>query len=154
MSESVARHNSRKGSLLEAGALVLLGGFVLWDAQSYPPALPGGAPGPAFFPRLVAGLLIVAAGWLAGRSFRLRTDRDTADSNPRAVVAAGTAVVAIAAYLLLLPVLGSLVALPLLAAALMALAGERSLVVLIAAPLVFAVAVQLLFASVLNVPLP
>ena len=157
----------RANHLVEAGALALLGAVVLFDARGYPPPLTAGAPGPAFFPRLAAALLIACALWLAVRSIRGGAGSPAsagpafpADDRARAAgglrdrlrvwAAAGT----IAAFLLALPHLGTLAALPLLLFGLMRLAGERARAVLIAAPLVFAGFVVLLFEAVLGVPLP
>ena len=155
----------RAGHFVEAGALALLGAVVLLDARAYPPPLTDGAPGPAFFPRLAAALLLACALWLAVRSLRggarssassesavpaTEGDRPGAGGKLRVGAAAGT----IAAFLFVLPHLGTLVSLPLLLFGLMRLAGERARAVLIAAPLVFAGFVVLLFEAVLGVPLP
>lgn len=155
----------RAGHFVEAGALALLGAVVLLDARAYPPPLTDGAPGPAFFPRLAAALLLACALWLAVRSLRggarasapatpatpaTEGDRPGAGGRLRVGAAAGT----IAAFLFVLPHLGTLVSLPLLLFGLMRLAGERARAVLIAAPLVFAGFVVLLFEAVLGVPLP
>ena len=163
----------RASHLVEAGALALLGAVVLLDTRAYPPPLTEGAPGPAFFPRLAAALLIACALWLAVRPARggARSPASAAAAIPasdagrpgaggglpvrrrdwrRVGAAAGT----IAAFLLVLPHLGTLAALPLLLFGLMRLAGERARAVLIAAPLVFAGFVVLLFEAVLGVPLP
>ena len=159
----------RANHLVEAGALALLGAVVLFDARGYPPPLTAGAPGPAFFPRLAAVMLIACALWLAARSIRGGA-RPPASAGPavpandgiRPAAAGGlrdrlrvwAAAGAIAAFLLALPHLGTLAALPLLLFGLMRLAGERARAVLIAAPLVFAGFVVLLFEAVLGVPLP
>lgn len=157
----------RAGHLVEAGALALLGAVVLLDTRAYPPPLTEGAPGPAFFPRLAAALLLACALWLAVRSLRgarpsassapatattpaAEGDRPGAGGKLRVGAAAGT----IAAFLFVLPHLGTLISLPLLLFGLMRLAGERARAVLIAAPLVFAGFVVLLFEAVLGVPLP
>lgn len=56
--------------LAEAGLLAVVGAAVLLDSRGYPPSLAEGAPGPAFFPRLLAALLIACAAWLAVRAWR------------------------------------------------------------------------------------
>ena len=56
--------------LAEAGLLAAAGAAVLLDARGYPLSLAEGAPGPAFFPRLLAALLIACAAWLAIRAWR------------------------------------------------------------------------------------
>ena len=157
--------------LVEAGLLALLGAGVLVDALGYPPPLVEGAPGPAFFPRLIAVLLLGCAAGLALR-FRHRPSPSApsaagAETKPPAAVgpadgAAGFsrelrrwgAALWIAAYLLALPVLGVPVALPALVCGLMWLSGERSYGLLIAVPLGFAGLLHLLFERILGVPLP
>ena len=49
----------RSAAFVEAGLLALVGAGVLVDARGYPAPLIEGVPGPAFFPGLVAALLIV-----------------------------------------------------------------------------------------------
>ena len=161
----MSRARLRASHFVEAGALALLGAVVLLDARAYPPPLTEGAPGPAFFPRLVAALLLACAVWFAVRSLR-GVSRSSASAGPAAPAAeedgpgaggrlrVGAAAAAIAAFLLALPHLGTLVSLPLLLFGLMRLAGERARAVLIAAPLAFAGFVVLLFEAVLGVPLP
>ena len=145
---SRSRHSPRHARLLEAGALTLVGIFVLIDAWTYPSSLTAGTPGPAFFPRLLAALLIGCASWLA---FRGNTEQpDRARSGARLWLAA----LAIAGFLLLLPIAGTLLALPFLTFALMWLSGERSRIVLASVPVLFAGFAHVLFVVVLGVPLP
>ena len=150
---SAGKGNAGRGNagLVDAALLALLGAGVLVDAQGYPPALADGAPGPAFFPRLVAALLVLGAGALAARTLRQRRKAPPAVGGVlRLLAAAGW----IGVFLLLLPVLGSLVTLPFLVSGLAWLAGERSLRILIVLPLAFAGFVRLLFGVVLGVPIP
>lgn len=160
-----------RSALVEAGLLALLGAGVLLDALGYPPPLVEGAPGPAFFPRLVAILLLGCAAGLALRSRRRPSPSapsaagaetkppaagDPADGAvgiPRELRRWGAALW-IAAYLLALPLLGVLFALPALVCGLMWLSGERSYGLLLAVPLGFAGFLHLLFERVLGVPLP
>lgn len=141
----------RPGSLAEAGLLALLGAGVLFDAHGYPPPLAQGAPGPAFFPRLLAILLIGAAAVLAARTRRRQeTSGHPGGSTIRLLGAAGW----IAGFLLALPVVGHLLTLPPLVAGLMWLFGERSPRILVGVPVAFAGFVHLLFVVALGVPLP
>ena len=141
----------RSGSLVEAGLLALLGAGVLFDAHGYPPALGQGSPGPAFFPRLLAGLLIGCAAGLAVRALRQR--ETSAQPGGGAFRLAGAAAW-VASFLLALPLLGHLLALPPLVAGLMWLFGERSPRILVAVPVTFAGFVHLLFVVTLGVRLP
>ena len=141
----------RSGSLVEAGLLALLGAGILFDAHGYPPALGQGSPGPAFFPRLLAVLLIGCAAGLAVRASRRR--ETSAQPGGGAFRLAGAAAW-VAGFLLALPLLGYLLALPPLVAGLMWLFGERSPRTLVAVPVTFAGFVHLLFVVTLGVRLP
>lgn len=144
-------HRRRPAALLEAGLVALLGAGMLLDARGYPAPLIGGVPGPAFFPVLVAIFLIVCAAVLALR---------TAPGAPAASGAGGGvlrlvgAVLWIAGFLVVLPRIGHLAALPPLVLGLMWLSGERSPWILAAVPLAFGGFVHLLFVVTLGVPLP
>ena len=146
----------RREPLLEAGLLALVGAGVLFDARGYPQSLVEGVPGPAFFPRLLALLLIGCAAILAVRALG-RPDR--AGSPGGGSPGGGTirlagAALWIAGFLLALPLLGNLLALPPLVGGLMWFSGERSPRILIAVSLAFAGFAHLLFVVALGVPLP
>ena len=167
--------------LVEAGLLAAAGAAVLLDSRGYPPSLAEGAPGPAFFPRLLAVLLIACAAWLAIRAWRGAKDAGSgsasrggldegrsrgnaaSDSAPDARAAASTrvqplrvwiAVTWIAAFLLVWPLLGTVLSVPLLVVGLMWLTGERSWRTLVSVPLAFAGFIYLVFMVLLGVPLP
>ena len=153
--------------LVEAGLLAAAGAAVLLDSRGYPPSLTEGAPGPAFFPRLLAVLLIASAAWLAIRAWRKGSGggrfRGNVASDSAAGAGAGTrirrlgvwiAVTWIAAFLLIWPVLGTVVSVPLLVVGLMWLTGERSWRTLVSVPLAFAGFLYLVFMVLLGVPLP
>ena len=158
--------------LAEAAFLAVLAVGVLLDSRSYPASLSEGAPGPAFFPRLLATLLIICAVWLAVRARPWSPPPEPPAEPPpppdarrsRGNVFSGSAVgpgvrlwfaVAwIAAFLLVWSRLGTVVSVPLLVVGLMWLTGERSRVVLVSVPLVFAGFIYLVFMVALGVPLP
>lgn len=167
--------------LVEAGLLAAAGAAVLLDSRGYPPSLTEGAPGPAFFPRLLAVFLIASAAWLAIRAWRgarekgsrgesaggsdTERSRGNVSSDPAADVraTAGTrtrrlgvwiAVAWIAAFLLIWPVLGTVLSVPLLVVGLIWLTGERSWRTLVLVPLAFAGFIYLVFMVLLGVPLP
>ena len=146
-----AAKRRRPAALVEAGLLTLVGAGVLVDARDYPAPLIEGVPGPAFFPGLVAALLIVCAGILA-----LRPGQAT-ENAPRTaggVLRLLGATVWIAGFLAVLPLIGHLAALPPLVLGLMWLSGERSPWILVAVSLAFGGFVHLLFVVTLGVPLP
>ena len=157
-----AARGARPG-LPEAVVLAVLAGGVLFDSLGYPPPLVAGAPGPAFFPRLVAFLLL---GCAVGLAFRGRRRPAPAPGTAKAAGAGAdpdgtrrelrrwSAALWVAAFLLAAPVFGSLAALPALVGGLLFLSGERSYGVLIAIPLAFAAFLHLLFERLLGVPLP
>lgn len=162
--------------------LVVVAVVVAADTLSYPSSLVPGAPGPAFFPRLLAGLLFALGLALARRAARAGAGVDAAGSPasgsarpppPRHAgdgagapagdvtapggldarrVAGGVA--AIAGFLLLAPRTDTFVLLPLLLAALMALMGERRRLPLVAVPLAFTLFVYVVFYRALGVAVP
>ena len=152
--------------LAEAAFLAVLAVGVLLDSRSYPASLSEGAPGPAFFPRLLATLLIICAVWLAVRarpwSPPPEPPPDARRSRGNVFSGSGAgpgvrlwfAVAWIAAFLLVWSRLGTVVSVPLLVVGLMWLTGERSRVVLVSVPLVFAGFIYLVFMVALGVPLP
>lgn len=155
-----------RSRLPEAGVLTALAAGVLLDAQGYPPPLVEGAPGPAFFPRLVAFLLLGCAVGLAFGVRRKPAPGKAGEPGRRGAAAAADAgrtrrelrrwgaALWVAGFLLAVPLLGSLAALPALVGGLMYLSGERSYRVLVAVPLGFAGFLHLLFEWLLGVPLP
>ena len=136
---------------VEAGLLALVGAGVLVDARGYPAPLIEGVPGPAFFPGLVATLLIVCAGILA---LRLAPTTEPAPRTGAGVLRLLGATLWIAGFLAVLPLIGHLAALPPLVLGLMWLSGERSPWILVAVSLAFGGFVHLLFVVTLGVPLP
>ena len=182
MSSRSARRSPPLRLLTEAGLLAAAGAAVLLDARGYPPSLTEGAPGPAFFPRLLAVLLIACAAWLAIRAWRgareqgsdgaeeppapragRRRSRGNAASDSAAAAKASTriqplgvwiAVTWIASFLLAWPRLGTVLSVPLLVVGLMWLTGERSWRTLVSVPLAFAGFIYLVFMVLLGVPLP
>lgn len=140
----------RSTSLVEAGLLTLVGAGVLFDARGYPAPLIEGVPGPAFFPSLVALLLIAGAVVLAVRPRR----EDAGEARGGGELRLLGATLWIAGFLATLPLLGHLAALPPLVFGLMWLSGERSPWTLAAVSIAFGGFVHLLFVVTLGVPLP
>ena len=183
MSSRSARGSPPLRLLAEAGLLAAVGAAVLLDSRGYPPSLAEGAPGPAFFPRLLAALLIACAAWLAIRAWRgargggsggakdsgsaggssAGRSRGSAPSDSAAGARTASrakrlglwvAVAWIAAFLLVWPLLGTVLSVPLLVVGLMWLTGERSWRTLVSVPLAFAGFIYLVFMVLLGVPLP
>lgn len=183
MGSRSARGSPPRRLLTETVLLAAIGVAVLLDSRGYPPSLAEGAPGPAFFPRLLAVLLIACAAWLAVRAWRGTTERRSGDGSAGATdresgagryrgnvasdSAAGArtgsripllgvwiAVAWIAAFLLVWPRLGTVLSVPLLVVGLMWLTGERSWRTMVSVPLAFAGFIYLVFMVLLGVPLP
>ena len=156
MSSRSARESPPLRLLAEAGLLAAVGAAVLLDSRGYPPSLAEGAPGPAFFPRLLAVLLIACAAWLAIRAWRGARERGSGAGAGSRVRRLGlwVAVAWIAAFLLVWPRLGTVLSVPLLVVGLMWLTGERSWRTLVSVPLAFAGFIYLVFMVLLGVPLP
>ena len=181
MSSPFAREATPLRLLAEAGLLAVIGAGVLLDSRGYPASLAEGAPGPAFFPRLLAVLLMACAAWFAIRAWRSArrgadvTADSTADSDktrsrgnvspgrggqpsarPGARPGVRLALAAgwIVAFLLAWPRLGTVLSVPLLVVGLMWLTGERSRPVLVLVPIVFAGFIYLVFMVGFGVPLP
>ena len=171
MSSRSARGSPPLRLLAEAGLLAVVGAAVLLDSRGYPPSLAECAPGTAFFPRLLAVLLIACAAWLAIRAWRGAREGGSGAGRSRGNVASDSApgvgagsrvrrlglwlaVAWIAAFLLVWPRLGTVLSVPLLVVGLMWLTGERSWRTLVFVPLAFAGFIYLVFMVLLGVPLP
>ena len=152
MGSRFARGSLPRRLLTETGLLAAIGAAVLLDSRGYPPSLTEGAPGPAFFPRMLAVLLIACAAWLPVRAWRKGSGSQAESRIPRLGVL--IAVAWIAAFLLVWPWLGTVLSVPLLVVGLMWLTGERSWRTLVSVPLAFAGFIYLVFMVLLGVPLP
>lgn len=144
------RHDLVAGLLAAA-----LGAAVVIHVRTFP-QLPDGAPGPALFPGIVGGLLVIFGLVLAVHAARARR-HDTASegvpSTPRGRLHAIAVLGFVVAYLLLAEVLGFPVTMAVLLFLLMWLLGARLWVAAVAAVVTTGVIV-LLFQELLLVPLP
>ena len=147
----MSEFSRRSAAFGEAGLVALLGAGMLLDARGYPAPLIEGVPGPAFFPGLVAFLLVGCAVVLA---LRPSGEPTSTALSAGGALRLGGAVLWITGFLAVLPLIGHLVALPPLVLGLMWLSGERSPWILTAVPLGFGGSVHLLFVVTLGVPLP
>lgn len=148
----------RRVEVASGSAAVLIGAAAY--ALTLPfPEMPDGHPGPALFPRLLAGLLVIFGALLAVQGLRAAATTPLADAEVRStadrrgLLDAALVVGAVAAYILLVERLGFVLTVLLLDLLLMLrLRVQPVLAIAVAAPL--AVGVYLLFARLLLVPLP
>jgi putative tricarboxylic transport membrane protein len=147
------------GDLVSGGLAVVFGITVLLYIRGFP-QLPGGQPGPALFPGIIAALFVVFGGILVVRWFAQRRAGALAQEGDqperpttRAWLTALAMCAAVVVYLLVVDLLGFPVTMSVLLFALMKLLGTRTLVAAVAA-VATAVVLMLLFQMVLLVPLP
>lgn len=154
------------GDLVSGAAVVLFGASVVLYARGFP-ELGDGAPGPALFPTVVGGLLVLFGAVLVGRWVLGRARADTAAERPsgdrerervsripaRAWLDAALVVASIVFYLLLSDVLGFAPTMAVLLFVLSWRLGAKLLVALGTAVLVPAL-IYLVFQRLLLVPLP
>ncbi len=147
------------GDLVSGGLAVAFGITVLVYIRGFP-QLPGGQPGPALFPGIIAALFVLFGGILVVRWFAQRRAGvgvgEAEQPEPPTTKAWLTALAmcgAVVVYLLVVDLLGFTVTMSVLLFALMKALGVRTLVAAIAAVATAAV-LMLLFQMVLLVPLP
>lgn len=145
----------KRSDIAASVILIGLGGYVLVATRSYPDSLTPGAPGPGFFPALLAGLLVLFA--LALLLQALRSQGDGPAPTPfewgpvvRWVIVFGAVAVFVFAaertdfLLMLFPLL----------AVVMAVMGERQAKALVFAPALFVLFIYVVFARLFAVPFP
>lgn len=142
----------RTAALAEPALLAAIAVAVGWDSLSYPGSVVPDAPGPGFFPRLLAGLLVGCALVLLARV--LMRPAAASEKEPLGLWRLAGAIAAIAVFLTLAGPLDVLVLLPVLIAVLMLLSGERSKLALVVAPIVFTLFIYVVFVRSLGVALP
>ena len=136
-----------------AGVLLVVAGYVWIETAGYPGSLISGAPGPAFFPRLLAVLTAGLALLLGERAVR-GTSTAGREVTGGEAIRVGGAVLLLVGFRVLLGRLGTFLLLPPLLAAVMLLMGERSMLALAGVPLLFDVFVYLVFYRFFSVDLP
>lgn len=142
----------RQANYVIVALMLLLAGYVFWSAGKYP--VEAQTLGPAFFPELVAGLLVFFSVALLVQTFKDRRE-SMAVAGARSVfwVAMG----AMAAYLVIMPLMGFMAATPLFLFGMgIYMSGDfrgwwKKLVL---SSLLTTGALYYLFAQMLNVPLP
>jgi len=143
----------RKGNLFSGLLLLALGGYVIVKAMRFPKPMDN-TPGPGLFPILVAIALIVLV------LLMLWENRTTTDNKPvvdikspdfhRAVFV----VLALVAYIILLPLLGFLIATPLGLLGIMLIVNRQAVLMKLLATGLATGALYGVFHTLLQVPLP
>ena len=142
---------------LSGAALVALGAVVLWHIQGFPP-MPGQKFGPAWFPGLIAGGLIICGALLAAARLRAATREPLVvlpewTRRARPVASVASVVAGLVLYVLAVDTLGfhlTAAALLLAWSRLLGASWRYALPVAIAATLL----IHLAFYKLLRVPLP
>lgn len=132
--------------------LVLLAGGIFLVSRDFPSGV-AGTPGPAFFPRVIAGAIaVLAVVQLVDTVVTREADERTVTMNDvvRFVVPAAFLV----GYILLLPMAGFLLTTVAFLVALMYYSGARDLRVTVPLSVVIGVILQNVFVGFLHVPLP
>jgi len=148
----------KRPDIVAAGVLAALGVFVFVETRGYPPSLTPGAPGPAFFPSMLAGLLVALAMALLFQGVRSRapepapTPASDFDWRPLARWVAVFGAVSI--FLVLVERSDFLLLLLPLLAVVMAVMGERRPRTLVVAPTLFVAFVYVVFVRLFGVPFP
>lgn len=145
-----------KGSDIAASVILLgLGGYVLVATRSYPDSLTPGAPGPGFFPGLLAGLLVLFALTLLLQGLRAREERSApVPFQWLPVVRWATVFGSVAVFVSVVERTDFLLMLLPLLAVVMAVMGERRAKALVFAPALFVLFVYVVFVRLFAVPFP
>lgn len=146
----------KRHDVVAATIFVALGVFVFVETRGYPASLTPGAPGPAFFPLLLAGLLVALAIALFLEAVRsgesVATPPSVFDWRPSARWA--TVFGSVSIFLLLAEETDFLLLLLPLLAVVMGLMGERRPKTLVMAPTLFVVFAYVVFVRLFGVPFP
>lgn len=142
------------GDLAAAAVLTGLGLYVIIETWGYPGSPVPGAPGPAFFPRLLALALVALSLVLAASALRSRQRGDEGAIRWEGFPKVGAVVALAVVYVTLLEVGEFYLTTPLLLAAVMAVMGERRAWVLVLVPVGFVVFVYVVFHRTFAVAMP
>ena len=145
----------RKANIAVAVLCILLSVYVIVTAQGFPENLSAVDPGPAYFPSLMAGMviilsLILAGLAIAGKGKDTEDKLDFHDGSKRAL--AGIAMMAV--YCMLLKPLGFIIDTIWLCFAMMILLQNRKYPVIAVVSVITAAVVYVIFAMVLGAKLP
>lgn len=140
--------------LVTAAVLLAVAAGVFVETAGYPGSLVPGAPGPAFFPRFLAGGLGVLALLLAWGALRAHRAGEDEGEGRGGLARIGLSLVLVVVFLLAVGTAGFFLLLPPLLAAVMAVMGERRPWALVGVPLLFDLFVYVVFYRLFSVDLP
>ncbi len=148
------RSRATSADAVTAAVFVAAGLYVLMETWSYPGSPVAGAPGPAFFPQLLAGCLIVLSLSMAASALRARKSGADDTIEWKGLRKISIVAALCIAYLALLQVWDFYLLTPPLLAAIMVIMEERRVRYLIMVPIGFVLFVYLLFHRAFGVELP
>lgn len=145
----------RKANIAVAALCILLSAYVIKTAQGFPENLSAVDPGPAYFPTLMAGMVIVLSLVLAGlavtgKGSDAEDTLDFHDGSKRALVG----IIMFAVYCALLKPLGFIIDTIWLCFTLMILLQNKKYPVIAAVSVITAVVIYIIFAMILGAKLP
>lgn len=146
----------KRSDIVAAAVFVALGAFIFVETRGYPGSLTPGAPGPAFFPLLLAGLLVALAMALLLQAVRSRESAPatTTGFDRRPLIRWVAVFGSVSAFLLLVERTDFLLLLLPLLAGVMAVMGERRPKTLVVAPALFVAFAYVVFVRLFGVPFP
>lgn len=126
--------------------------YVLYETASYPPSIVAGAPGPALFPRVLAGCLILLSVILIFEARRKKKEDASLKTTSRAgTVKAGLAGVFLAGFVLLAEHVDFFLLMMLLLVLVITVAGEKRLHVVFLVPALFVAFLYVVFFRIFGV---
>ncbi len=146
---------SMRQAEMASGFLSILLGITLIIAASNFPVLPTVDVGPAFFPKVVGGILIFFGALLAIVAFLNKAESKSLKEifNRRSLLAIGTIAI-FAIYIILVSVLGFLIATPLLVIGLAMFLKGKNIAVIVIVAVAVTLLIYYLFLKFLLIPLP
>jgi len=145
----------RRADIGAAVFLILLAAYVLSQAAGYPPSPIPGAPGPAFFPRLLGGALLILSLLLIGMALRKGRDKEAPPAiDRRALGRVLLTLLFVVVFLIVVERGDFFLMLPPVLAGVMWLMGERRAGIMVLAPVAFSASVYIVFFRLFGVPFP
>lgn len=133
---------------------VAFGAIMYYIATTWKANFTADPAGPAAIPKILCAGLIILGAILAIGGFRVKTKSEKPVVTKDEAITVGLLTVACIAYIALLPLVGYLIATPLLIAACLLIVGSRNVKTIVLLSLIGTLVLFLLFYSILQVNLP